>query len=232
MLISHTDEHYNIDIYDASEWAAEAIGHIGLVDAYTFGVAEIEIEGYKASLPFGCENILGVRDALTGARINKSTDQFFLNPSVSSANSSGDAYDFPAIEDSAAITMELSYYINGGYIYTNFKEGTIEIAYTSYPLDERGLPMIPDEINYKKAVMSYIRYIMDYRLWRKGKLTQQIKNDSEAEWAHYCSAAFVKNNLNIDDIENLFKGMVKIASDQNAHDYSFKFLNRRNVTKY
>lgn len=234
-VIRNTDDHQDIDIYDAAEWTAEAMGKIGLRDAYEFKVATIDIEAQKGALPFGCIHIFGVRDADSGRIINKATDNFVIHPSNSSTTTSTtefDTDDFPTLEDLTVTVQSPTYYINSGFMYCNFSEGSVEIAYTSYPLDERGFPMIPDEAIYKEAIMSYIRFKMDYRLWRKGKLAENIKRDSEQEWCFYCDAAFAKNSLGIDDMENIFKGMVKIASDQNAADYAFKFLGSRNVTNY
>lgn len=232
----NTDEHNDIDIFDASEWAAEAMGKIGLLDAYEFKVYTIEIEAQKGQLPFGCVNILGVRDADSGQRIDRATDTFVLHPSginsTSTVTAEFDETDLPLLEDITISSQSPTYYVNGGYMYCNFHEGDVEIAYTSYPLDERGLPMIPDEVNYKAAVMSYIRYMMDYRLWRKRKLDTSIKIDSEQEWMFYSGAAFVKNNISIDNMENIFKGMVRIASDQNAADSFFKSLGGRVTPNY
>lgn len=48
--------------------------------------------------------------------------------------------------------------ISGGKIYTNFRTGDIYIAYHAFPLDEDGLPMIPDSPRIQKAIESYIKY--------------------------------------------------------------------------
>ena len=232
-VIRDTEDHTNIDIYDASEWAAKAMSDIGLLDSYEFGVTTIDIEAYKGELPFGMINILAARDNVTKTPLIKSTNQFFLNPTnVVQTSSSSEELDVPALSTNTKVNVNYTYYINSGYMYTNFDEGQVEIAFTTYPIDERGLPMIPNDESYKEAIKSYIIYRMDYILWRKGAIKDNIKRDSEQEWAFNAKKAFNRNILHPSDMENIFRGMVKIASDQNAFDYAFEFLNAKNVTNY
>ena len=47
-----------------------------------------------------------------------------------------------------------------GYITTSFADGVITVYYTQYPTDEDGLPLIPDNENYKQALYWYVRAMM------------------------------------------------------------------------
>lgn len=52
------------------------------------------------------------------------------------------------------------YDIEPGYILTSFKTGRLRIHYKSIPLDEDGMPLIPDNEDYKQALYFYCRAMM------------------------------------------------------------------------
>lgn len=56
--------------------------------------------------------------------------------------------------------------IDDNIIYTTFDEGRIYLKYYGFPLDEEGMPMIPDIIQVEKAVEAYIMWqlFMDFYL--------------------------------------------------------------------
>jgi len=48
----------------------------------------------------------------------------------------------------------------GGYIQTSFADGCVRVHYSTIPLDDNGLPLIPDNENYKEAIYWYCRGCM------------------------------------------------------------------------
>lgn len=54
--------------------------------------------------------------------------------------------------------------INDGYIYTHF-DGAIYLKYYAFPLDEGGMPMIPNILEIEKAVEWYIKYQILLNFW-------------------------------------------------------------------
>lgn len=55
--------------------------------------------------------------------------------------------------------------IANGTIYTNFKEGVILLNYYTYPVDENGIPKIPDNPKYKLAIEHYLKWKILENLW-------------------------------------------------------------------
>lgn len=49
------------------------------------------------------------------------------------------------------------YQIELGYILTDFPDGKITVHYRATPTDEKGLPLIPDNSNYKEALYWWVR---------------------------------------------------------------------------
>lgn len=215
-VMNRTEYNFPLDKYEVAEWAGSAMRLIGAQMAFDTLHAQLTVDEYKAELPLGIVKVDAVRDAETGERYKKSTDDFhFSNVSAS---------DEP---DSGGVT----YKIQGGFIFFNgMEEGTIEISYLSHPVDENGLPMIPDVERYITGIVAYIIYRLDYRLWRAGTIPGDVLKHSEREWNFYAGSAHnVMVTPDVDTAENIFRNLVKIATDRNAHDYSFKYMNIKNI---
>lgn len=78
------------------------------------------------------------------------------------------------------------YKLNGDYLFTNFRNGFVEMQYKAYPVDDFGMPMVPDEIRFIKAVEWYLISRMDYKRWRSSRnaADQRIweSSDQQASW--------------------------------------------------
>ena len=85
----------------------------------------------------------------------------------------------------------ITFYINNSYIITNIndsfpsKEENICIVYLGIPTDDEGLPLIPDDVYYQKALTSYVISMLDYQEWRKGKTPDKVYQKSEQDWLFY-----------------------------------------------
>lgn len=145
-------------------------------------------------------------------------------------NGSNDAFVQMPISTNANFDLigDATYKINDNYIFTSFKTGKVYIAYKSFPVDQDGFPKIPDNIKFKKAVESYIRYKIDYRMWRKGDIEDKIYKDSEKEWLWYVGAASTSMRiLSIDQMESLQNQMLHLIPRLNQHSNYFRSLNER-----
>lgn len=70
-------------------------------------------------------------------------------------------------------TYEIS--INDNTIFTNFEDGAILLQYFAFPLDDEGLPQIPDIIEIEKAVENYILW----QIFQDFYLTDDIPNAAQ-----------------------------------------------------
>ncbi len=64
---------------------------------------------------------------------------------------------------SRTVSTPLTYELNDDYITLSVKTGKVCISYLAHPVDECGLPMVPDDISYKEAVKKYIIMKIDYK---------------------------------------------------------------------
>lgn len=79
----------------------------------------------------------------------------------------------------------VTFSINNSYITFNVENGKACMAYWAFPVDNEGLPLIPDIHVFKNAVAMYIQERIDYKFWRKGVITDKVYMESKKErnWA-------------------------------------------------
>jgi len=119
-----------------------------------------------------------------------------------------------------------TYNTSDNYIFTNFSDGCVFIAYDALPVDDEGFPTIPDNKRFKDAVKSYIRYKIDYILWRNKELDKDMFEYSEREWLFYvASAGNVAKMPGYDQMQGLLNQM-KLIPNKYAHSNFFRTLNQ------
>lgn len=121
------------------------IGLIGVPILKEDKLIVLNIIDYRAQLPsdFIRRKSVRVLDGSDRIVLSHMTDEFGIH------NRTLDDID----EDDRIFTHK----IVEPYIYTDFKEGTIELSYYAYILDENGWPMIPNNESLIKAIDYYIR---------------------------------------------------------------------------
>lgn len=121
---------------------------------------------------------------------------------------------------------QYEYKINNGYIYTNFQEGYIELAYTGFVTDEHGFPMIPDDQKFIDAIRWSLIEHIDYKKWRVGEITDKVYNHSEQERAWYIGAARNKASIpSIGEMEKLKNMFLRSITKTDAYSNYFKYSN-------
>lgn len=118
----------------------------------------------------------------------------------------------------------LTYKVDGNVIFTNFEEGYVEMEYKGFAIDEQGLPMIPDDEKFIRAVVAEITWKLDKLRWRKNPSPQNksIVNDSaqERDWA-VASARTKARIPTLDEIEAIKNSWVRSITKINEHGTGF-----------
>lgn len=127
---------------------------------------------------------------------------------------------------SGPIYEKATYTINNDFIFTNFKEGKVFLAYKAFPVDEEGFPVVPDNRKVIEAVKAFIRMKIDFKLYRKGDITRDIYEDAKQEYAWYIGAA--QNSMRIPTLDRMesIKNMQKLIQGRFHHDSFYKNLNK------
>jgi len=117
------------------------------------------------------------------------------------------------------------YKIVNGYIYTNFKVGFVEMSYLAIPVDEMGMPMIPDEIRYIKAIEWYLTSRLDFKRWRmtRNSADERIYTHSDIEAVWYLASARSKTKVpSLDKMEGIKNMILRSIMKINEHKNNFK----------
>ncbi len=77
---------------------------------------------------------------------------------------------------------DLTFSINNSYIFTSKKKGTINMSYKAIPVGEEGLPMIPDDHVFFKALRLFIEKEHCRILYLNDKLAGDKFNKIEQDY--------------------------------------------------
>lgn len=105
-----------------------------------------------------------------------------------------------------------TYKTQGNIIYTSFKEGNIEIYYKAIPIDENGVPLIPDNSIFLKALELYIKKEWFTILFDTGKIHQNILQNTQQEYAFAvgaCNNTFIIPSVSeMEAIKNMWNQLI------------------------
>lgn len=186
------------------DYAVDFLQIVGLPTAFMENTAVIEIKNYRGELPSDYMEMVQVRTT--------------TNPVVYYRYASDTFHKSGNRVHSAPYT----YKVQGNYIFTSEKDTTIEIAYLDIETDECGLPVLPDNAKFIRAIEAYIKYKHFTVLFDCGKITGQIleKADQEYCWAvGACQSEF--NRLTLDKAETVLNILNNIFSPTDLHSNGY-----------
>mgnify|MGYP001310872574 CR=1 FL=1 len=173
----------SLDKFEVAEWIWRFMGILGSPYSYEDKGVELVISDYKAKLPVDLYSVVAVRDKTTGIVLREMTDVF------SKFNNSGDIervvvgtgdYDTDGVTEFETVVPPSSdaelytFKLQTDYIFTGFESGTIELQYKAIPVDDiSGLPLIPDNPKYIRALASYIAERIAFRMMLKDQLSER-----------------------------------------------------------
>ena len=76
----------------------------------------------------------------------------------------------------------IRYQLRDNYIHTSFEKGVIELAYTAFPIDGEGEPLVPDNVYTIDAIMWYIVVQYSWQMMMRDQSYQAIYDRAEAKW--------------------------------------------------
>lgn len=121
-------------------------------------------------------------------------------------------------------SIDLTYKIQGGYIFTSIKEGTVELSYQAILLDEEGFPLIPDNSKFTRALQAYIKKEWFTILFDLGKLQAAIYQNAQQEYAWAvgaCESEFQK--ISLDKAESFYNSWSTLIPRKNQHQRFYSY---------
>lgn len=196
--------------YEAGvQYTVDFLQTVGIPQTFIEKHACINIKNYRALMPCDLIQIIQVKD-------NKS------NKYLKSMSSS--IYD----KDN----NNLTYKTQGNVLYTSFKEGNVEIYYKAIPIDENGVPLIPDNPVFLKALELYIKKEWFTILFDVGKINQNILQNTQQEYAFkvaQCNNMFIIPSVSeMQTITNMFN---QLLPNTRQFEKGFKNLGVREELK-
>jgi hypothetical protein len=211
---------------DVAMYLADCMKLIGAPMSYEDKVATITISNYRGELPCELLYIQQTRKKETGT--NNLYPMRYASDTFHSAYHQVGSPDFVTMPSN----YDWTYSLNNGMIYTNFKEGVIEQSYKGLKVDEDGLPMIPDNVKFEKAVEEYIKSQWYRRQWELGKISDKVLDKAEREYMWYVGAAGTAAQLqSIDQAETFRAAFTRILSNTTAAKKFFQDHGRQEYIK-
>jgi hypothetical protein len=205
-------------------YVADCVKLIGADMAYEDKVSTIAITNHRAELP--CE--------LLYIQQTRKVSGTSLEPMRYASDTFHSAYHEVGSPDfvESASNYDWTYSLNNGYIYTNFKQGTIQQSFRALKVDADGLPMIPDNVKFEKAIENYIKAEW-YRIqWELGKISDKVLNKAEQERDWYVGGANTAAQLHtIDEAETFRAAFTKILRSDTAARSFFQSHGRQEFIK-
>jgi len=205
-----------IDFVESIEWAYRAMELIGAPQIYIEKVTDgnrdlnhidpLIVEDYRTELPADLHHIIQVRSYGNKEALTEAKNSFHSSNHMSDEGN----------------TIYTNYRIDNGWLFTNFKDGALEVAYYAFPTDSEGYPAIPDDERYLKAVESYIIERTGRKLWLKDKLSREKYNALEMDWLFYVRGAKSRTQMpTIDGMESFKNQILRLITHPDRHSHGF-----------
>lgn len=201
----------DLSLERAVNYAQSFIQLVGMPSIFNEKAEKIEIKNYRGTLPCDYYEMIQVRtvgnkgNGKLSETLRYSTDSFHMS------------------EDKCT-DYDLTYKLQGNCIFTSIKEGTIEIAYRAMAVDEEGFPLIPDNSSFIKALELYIKKQCFTILFDLGKISPQVLNNTQQEYAFYVGQA--QSDLvrpSIDQMQAITNSWNTLIQNNNHHKSGFKY---------
>ena len=190
------------------DYAIEFIKIMGVPASFIEKTAMIEINDYRGTLPCDLYSVIQVRTD-KGDYFRGSTDSFHMSPNKEK-------------EGNDKRNTGITYKIQGTCIFTSVPKCRIEIAYRAFPMDEEGLPLIPDNGSYPRALQEYITVECYTLLCDQGKIQPQVLQNHQQRYAWYAGQAqtdLIRPSL--DQMESISAMWNKLLPSKRDHNNGY-----------
>lgn len=194
------------------DYAVEFIKIMGVPASFVEKTAQVEVRDYRGVLPCDFYSPIQIRTD-KGDYFRYSTDSFHL--SQTNKSNSG-----------------VTYKIQGNCIFTSIPECTVEIAYLAMPMDKEGLPLIPDNGTYPRALQEYIVVECYTDLSDQGKIDLRVLANRQQRYAFFAGQA--RTDLirpTVDQMEAITNMWTRLLPSRRDHQNGYATIGAREHIK-
>lgn len=235
---------FKIDENLVHELVWDFMSLLAIPNSYIDATKVIDIKGQKGSLPIDFYQLMngGVREYYSKIPMRVSTNIFYKEDGNEARHETVTTSDVIGVTtetggetentvlinpaEGVASELEYTYKINNYYIFVNFDEGKVEIAYKSFPIDEKGFPLVPDDAFFIQAMVDFITERYAFGLMLSERLSENKYNYIAKE--SYFSRGQVQGYAKMpskDMMENMRQRSSMLLKNGEAHLSSFKYSN-------
>ena len=206
----------------------EIENHKGLLPNDFYEVNQIRLHEYKYKIPKYEEVVINGEGVITTQYVQTGYEDAIITSTNNIFKYASDTFHMSENKE----VFDLTYKIQGGYIFTSIKEGTIEISYQAIILDDEGYPVIPDNSKFLRALEAYIKKQWFTILFDMSKLQAPILQNIQQEYAWAvgaCESEFQK--LSLDKAESFYNSWRTLLPRTREHSRRFTTTNLRENLK-
>lgn len=178
---------------------------VGVPAMFTEKTACLDVKDHRAELPCDWYAMNQVRLCREGNPVFRySGDTFHMSPRK------------------GATDGDLTYKVQGGFIFTSLRDGTVEISYQAIETDEEGFPVLPDNSSFLRALELYVKKQWFTILFDMGRISQASLQNVQQEYAWAagdCASEF--NRLDLDKAESFYNSWRTLVMREDSHRTGF-----------
>lgn len=196
---------------DLAQDVSEVLTLIGAPLSFKEKSVSLTVKDYRVELPCDLLQIIQTR--------RKESDRII--PMRYASDTFQSSYHVLGSPD-FSVNTESTYSINGGVLYASFKQGTIEMMYSSIAVDDEGMPMIPDDPKFELAIEYHVKWRYYSILWEQQKISDKVFEHVQQQRDWYIGAANTGAlMMNIDQAETFRASMARLIYDNNQAKTGF-----------
>lgn len=236
---------YDLNYQDAVEWIGSLLALLSvpivLLDKVTNGKDDmpefIKIENYRGNLPCDLHSIVQTAYAASNGTLypmyytentmhrayHCSFDDFVRTSEGEISNDLLGLENSPLfIGDSGSGKSYAEYKVNNNYIFTNFREGFVQMSYKAIPTDSKGMPLIPDNESWIRACVFEVALRIASILYYQDKLSVDKLNriDRDRDW--YVGQAVISIKIPSLDQQQSEINNIRSINKRNHHGSFFR----------
>ena len=203
----------DLNLETAIQYTLDFIGIMGLPNVYVDKIETIDIKEYRGELPCDLVSINQVRLHKNGIALRAMTDNFNAYPTHDHEGRDWGERGEP------------SFKTQGRVIFTSIRHEKIDISYKAIMLDDDGLPLIPDNSIFLKALELYIKKEWFTILFDMGKISPAVLNNTQQSYAFVagqCNNEFLIPSVN--EMEAITNSLNQLIPRTNEFRNGFKNL--------
>lgn len=202
----------NLSFEKIIQYVVDFYSVTGMPMAFSDRIDVVEIDDYKGLIPCDVIQIIQVRDVKTKVCLRAMTDTFY-HKRTNDKN-------------------ELSFKTQGNIIFTSFRHGKVEVAYKSIQTDNDGLPMIPDNPVFLRALELFIKKEEFEILFDMSQIPAVVLNNTHQQYA--LAIGQLKEDMtmpSVSEMETFTRMWNNIVQGTTHFDNGFRHLGDREYLK-